>query len=106
MAGTLDILKIVQQAAVEACEAGSPANVAYGVILSVSPLSVKTREGFTIPAAALELCRNVTDYNIETTIDEEIKQITIHNALKVGDHVAMVKAKGGQSYLILDRVVV
>jgi hypothetical protein len=32
--------------------------------------------------------------------------MTIHNALKVGDYVALVRQKGGQKYLILDRVVV
>ena len=32
--------------------------------------------------------------------------ITIHNGLKVGDYVALLRQKGGQKYLILDRVVV
>lgn len=133
MAGTKDILKIIQQAANGANEAGVPANVSYGKVLSIDPLTVKTREGFTVPAAALELCRNVTDFETEVTITTgygwetqtrsggagdaafashahdiviDRKKIKIHNALKVGDNVAMVKAKGGQSYLIIDRVVV
>ena len=33
------------------------------------------------------------------------KEITIHNALKVGDEVILLKKKGGQKYLVLDRVV-
>lgn len=32
------------------------------------------------------------------------KQVTIHNALKVGDKVALIRKTGGQSYFILDRV--
>lgn len=32
------------------------------------------------------------------------KQITINNALKSGDNVILVKQKGGQKYLIIDRV--
>jgi hypothetical protein len=32
--------------------------------------------------------------------------MTIHNGLKVGDYVALIRQKGGQKYLILDRVVV
>lgn len=32
------------------------------------------------------------------------KTITIHNALKVGDKVALLRKQGGQSYFILDRI--
>lgn len=32
------------------------------------------------------------------------KSITIHNALKVGDKVALIRKQGGQSYYILDRI--
>ena len=33
------------------------------------------------------------------------KQITIHNGLQIGDEVILFKQKGGQKYLVLDRVV-
>lgn len=33
------------------------------------------------------------------------KEITIHNALQKGDEVILLKQKGGQKYLVLDRVV-
>lgn len=33
------------------------------------------------------------------------KELTIHNALKVDDIVILLKKKGGQKYLVLDRVV-
>ena len=32
-------------------------------------------------------------------------QVTVHNALKKGDEVILIKKKGGQKYLVLDRVV-
>ena len=34
-----------------------------------------------------------------------VKQITIHNGLQIGDEVILLKQKGGQKYLVLDRVV-
>lgn len=34
-----------------------------------------------------------------------VKQITVHNGLKTGDEVILLKQKGGQKYLVLDRVV-
>ena len=33
------------------------------------------------------------------------KTFTVHNGLKVGDEVVLMKQKGGQKYLVLDRVV-
>ena len=33
------------------------------------------------------------------------KEITIHNALQIGEEVILIKQKGGQKYLVLDRVV-
>lgn len=33
------------------------------------------------------------------------KLITIHNALQIGDEVILLKRKGGQKYLVIDRVV-
>lgn len=37
-------------------------------------------------------------------VSEAAKKITIHNALKVGDKVALIRKTGGQSYFILDRI--
>lgn len=33
------------------------------------------------------------------------KEVTIHNGLQTGDEVILLKQKGGQKYLVLDRVV-
>lgn len=33
------------------------------------------------------------------------KELTVHNALQIGDEVILLKQKGGQKYLVLDRVV-
>ena len=35
---------------------------------------------------------------------EKSKKMTIHNALKQGDKVALIRKTGGQSYYILDRI--
>lgn len=34
----------------------------------------------------------------------EKKDITIHNALKVGEEVILIQVQGGQKYIVLDRV--
>lgn len=40
-----------------------------------------------------------------TIASNEQKSLTIHNALKVGDKVALLRKQGGQNYYILDRLV-
>jgi hypothetical protein len=44
-----------------------------------------------------------TDTHNHSTVGR--KSIIIHNALKIGDEVVLMKQKGGQKYLVIDRVV-
>lgn len=44
-----------------------------------------------------------TDTHTHSTVGR--KPIIIHNALKTGENVILLKQKGGQKYLVLDRVV-
>ena len=37
-------------------------------------------------------------------VSDESKTITIHNALKVGDKVALIRKQGGQAFYILDQI--
>ena len=41
---------------------------------------------------------------ITTSGGESRQSITVHNALRVGDKVVLLRKQGGQSYLILDRI--
>lgn len=43
-----------------------------------------------------------TDTHNHSTVGR--KSILIHNALKVGDKVALIRKTGGQSYFIIDRI--
>lgn len=43
-------------------------------------------------------------YHDHSLISKKTKVMTIHNALKVGDKVALLRKQGGQSYFILDRI--
>lgn len=50
------------------------------------------------------ISQHTHEFNITT--DEQISRstVTIHNGLKVGDKVALLRKQGGQSYFILDRI--
>ena len=121
-------LQVIKKAAMEAVANSMPADIVYGTVLSVSPLSVYVDQKKTLEAEFLVLTRNVTDFDTEVTVEWRTentsgggggydafsshshaitgrKPIRIHNALKTGEKVAMIQMSGGQEYLIIDRVV-
>lgn len=76
----------------------------FGTVASVSPLKVKISNQLTLPQSVLIVPKSLTDYEVKTIIDNVEKTITIKNALKTGDKVALIRKTGGQSYFILDRI--
>ena len=118
----------MKKAAMDALEASQPSDYCFGTVISVSPLKIQVEQKLTLSAAQLVLTRNVTDFDIFITVhnwstenksggggdsafashNHQLngkKGITVHNALVVGDQVVLMKKKGGQQYLVLDRVV-
>lgn len=122
-----DFIKTFQEAAVKAVEAGKPTTVLFGTVTSVSPLTVYVDSKLIITEEFLKLARNVTDFDTEVTVDwltenrgggsgdaafsshnhniTGRKPIRVHNALKAGEKVIMLRQAGGQTYVIIDRVV-
>lgn len=45
-------------------------------------------------------------HTFDAKTDEKVSRstVTIHNSLKIGDKVALLRKQGGQSYFILDRI--
>lgn len=125
-----NLLELIKKAANEANEALEPSDFCYGKVTSTSPLKILVEQRMELGKAQLVLTRNVTDFKTSistgntrnyyfTEYDGGIVpvqptphvhaigtvQVTIHNALKKGDEVILIKKKGGQRYLVLDRVV-
>lgn len=103
------ILQIVKEAALDAVESSNPVKVVFGTVTKAKPLEVKLDSTMTLSQSAgqLKLTRNVTDYEVEMTIDhatDSKETFKVHNALTVGEMVVMLKMQGGQAYVVLDRV--
>jgi hypothetical protein len=103
-----------------------PTDLRFGTVVSESPLKVQITNLFTIPQSMLVVPKHLTDYEVEVTVDwttesksggsddssfashnHEIvgkNKMKIHNALKNGDKVALIRKHGGQSFYILDRI--
>lgn len=127
MLDATDLLNIVKKAALEAVNASQPSDFCFGKVIGTKPLKISVEQKMTLGAAQLVLTRNVTDFKTKVTVDWTTgtksggsgessfashthsvsgkKEITIHNALQIGDEVILLKKKGGQKYLVLDRVV-
>ena len=128
-----ELVKAVKQAAVEAVRAEAPVAVCYGTVTSASPLKIQVDQKKTLTDPQLILTDNVRDFNVEmSTIEGTGKSLgphytedesgsgypafaahkhryqgrkkwRVHNALKVGEKVILLRCDGGQKYIVLDR---
>lgn len=98
---TNDLLELIKKIAVKTVEAGKPADFCFGKVTSTSPLKISIEQKITLDVAQLILTRNVT--NFETKLNGS--EVTVENALKLNEEVVLLRQKGGQKFLVLDRVV-
>lgn len=125
--GLIDVMK---RASMEAVANAQMCDLRYGEVTSTNPLKVHITNLFTLPASMLVVPEHLTDHEVKITtsgygwvtedksggggmaafeshnheINQSQKTVKIHNALKVGDKVALLRKQGGQSYYILDRI--
>ena len=107
-------------------QAGKPTALIKGEVTSTSPVTVKVEGRFEISAPFLELTHNVKDYYVDITVSHTTenraggggyaefashnhdytgrKKILVHNGLKVGEFVWLIRQEGGQVFVVLDRV--
>lgn len=92
----------------------------------MNPLKINVEQKLTLAASQLVLTRNVTDFQVNMTVDHETgyrsggnndssfashnhdytgkKMFSVHNGLVVGDEVVMIRMQGGQKFIVIDRV--
>lgn len=131
---TTGLIDIMKRAAKETYENEQPTDLRFGTVVSESPLKVQVTNLFTIPESMLIVPQHLTDHEIEVSLKSDYgwitedtengeplspilsshdhkhdiiqskKKVFIHNALKTGDKVALIRKYGGQSFYILDRI--
>lgn len=112
-----ELVRAMKRAALDAVLASKPVNVYFGQVVSASPLQINVEQKMTLGKAQLILTRNVTDFKTNVTMEWETetesahkheitgkKEITIHNALAVGDEVILIRQQEGQKYIVVDRI--
>ena len=98
------LIDIIKRASMDAMDNAQMCDLRYGTVVNTSPLKVQVTNVFTIPSSLLILPKHLTDYDVKMIINGEEQTVTVFNALKIGDKVALLRKQGGQSYFILDRI--
>lgn len=124
------LVEIMKRSAMDAFEASKPCDLRVGKVTKTSPLTIEITNLLPIPKSMLIVPQYLTDFEVEVSIDPGYgwntinkaggsgedafashnhdiyfgrKKIKIHNALKVGDRVVLIRQAGGQKFFVLDR---
>lgn len=106
--------------------AGKPSDLVFGVVTSGDPLEIKIDDKRTLDADFIMLSDMVRDYEVDISVSHMTetkgggsgdaayeshshayrgrKKITVHNKLKNGEKVIMLRQAGGQLFYVLCRV--
>lgn len=80
-------LKTIKQAAVEAVNAQNPVQICFGTVTKTDPLTVAVDQKISLTEEFLILTKTVTE-----------------DALAADDEVILLRAQGGQKYVVIDRI--
>ncbi len=122
-----DLTNSIKTIAIRAVENNNPINIVFGKVTSASPLQVKIDDKIILQERQLILCKSVTDYEVEMTVEHETetefggvgdssfeehnhkyegkKLFLIHNKLKEDESVILLRIQGGQKFVVIDRLV-
>lgn len=103
-----DLLGVIKRSALEAMEASQPVRIYYGSVIGTEPLRILVDQRLTLGAAQVVLTKNVTDYEVQVTKNDEAgttDTVIVHNALKIGENVILCRQQGGQKFVVLERMV-
>ncbi|MGM1048647.1 MAG: DUF2577 domain-containing protein [Bacillota bacterium] len=95
------MLDIIKKASLSAVGSTNPMAVLYGIVTSQDPLEVNVDQRFSLTEDFLVVGESMTEYKLNIGSEEYV----IREGLKTGDTVLLVRYQGGQTYLVLDRLV-
>ena len=100
-----DLVSLIKEIALNAVNNECPSDFLYGTVLSINPLRIQINSKLTLESSFLIVPQHLTDYEVEMTPrNGERRTYTVHNSLRINDKVILGKFKGGQDYIIIDRM--
>ena len=122
----------IKQISLNAVEQVKPTDILFGIVETIGPISIRVDQRMLISERSLILTDAVRDYKTEISFDNpSVKQvyttwdmeeehestqnkisfkvpvrheITVYNALKVNEKVILIRAQGGQKFIVLGRL--
>lgn len=105
MADLIDVLNMISQ---NNQAAQKPADIAFGTVTSISPISIQVEGSMQpIPAAAIILTSAVVERIVDVDgVSEDMPHLTVKvtEGLSAGDKVVMLRVSKGNRYIVLSKV--
>lgn len=121
-----ELVQLLKELSKKTNDAQEPFEHRKDTVESVKPLTVRVDQKLILEEDDLILTHLVRDYDVDISVSHETKdfelvegaltdiknhkheykgrkRITVHNGLKVGEDIVLLKVQGGQSYIVLDR---
>lgn len=100
------LLQLIKRIVKETVDAEKPCDYFVGKVVSAKPLKIRVSASLTLDADFMDLARSVTDYKMNVQIEGLYSgEITVRDALQMGEKVLMVRKHRGQRYAVIDRMV-
>lgn len=124
----MELINLIKEIAIQSIENLEPFEYRKGIVESISPLKIRVDQKTLLEDDELILTHLVKDYEVDISVShktelppfEDIgvpalgviphfheykgkKKIIIHQGLKSGEEVILLKVQGGQNYIVLDR---
>lgn len=103
MGDTVKFIETIKKVALSAVKATKPTEIMYGTVKQINPLKVELNQKLILEENDLILTDNVIDFETEITAVEKLTAI-VHNSLKSGDKVILLRVQGGQQFIVLNKV--
>ena len=121
-----ELVQLLKELSKTTNDEGEPFEHRKGTVESVNPVTVRVDQKLILEEDDLILTHLVRDYDVDISVSHETedfelvegaltdikshkheykgrKRITVHNGLKVGEDIVLLKVQGGQTYIVLDR---
>lgn len=96
--------ELIKKIALAAFEEKKPTSIEFGIVESISPLSIRIDQKKLLSETFLTLTNNVKDHISSITINGIPQECEIHKNLKLNEKVILIRYSVGQKYLVLDRM--
>lgn len=111
----MELLNVIQEISQNTANNTDSIKIHFGVVTSAKPLRIKIDNKFELGETFLILTNDVKDYETEfstgphtdtgeDTLTVQKKKVEIHNGLKKGESVVLLKLPNGKKYIVLTRV--